>query len=127
VSRTDRGYRQRQRVRKIVASLYEAQSGRCASCGGRMANPGEPCEDAMLPTIDHVWPRAKNGPDNGGNMLLMHRPCNSAKADRPPNGCELIMHDMVLARLGWNLRDVRSDSASSPTMAEAFRAAKLAA
>lgn len=92
-----------------------------------MANPGEPCEDAMLPTIDHVWPKARFGPDNGGNMLLMHRPCNGAKADRPPNGCERIMHEMALSRLGWSLHDMDRSHTPSPTMAEAFKVALRAA
>ena len=115
------------RVRPIVVSLYAAQSGRCGSCGRRMANPGEPCDDAMLPTIDHVWPLALHGPNNGDNMLLMHRPCNGAKADRPPNGCERIMHDMARARLGWNLADLRDvPTTAGNVMAAAFEQALAA-
>lgn len=117
------------KIRAIVARLYEAQGGRCGSCFGRMANPGESCDYTMLPTIDHVWPRARNGADHDGNKMLMHLLCNNAKADRPPNGCEIIMHDLVRSRLGINPADIPAHItvATSPTMAEAFRAAMLAA
>ncbi|MGL4198160.1 MAG: DNA (cytosine-5-)-methyltransferase [Allorhizobium sp.] len=34
-----------------------------------------------------------------GNQVAMHRSCNEAKADRLPNGCEIIMLHLVNARL----------------------------
>ena len=117
------------KVRRIVAMLYEAQGGKCGSCGGRMALPGEPCDYWMLPTVDHVWPLARYGADHDGNKMLMHLPCNGAKADRPPNGCERLMHELVLARLGMCPADIPAHvtMATPSTMAEAFHAAMLAA
>lgn len=79
--------------------------------------------EGQLPSIDHVIARAAGGGDHIGNMLAMHRVCNSAKGDRPPNGCERIFHHMVLGRLGLHPLDMAwtNERAPNPTMAEALR------
>lgn len=61
--------------------------------------PGE-LEPWRRHTIDHVIPRSMDGPLRFGNVVLAHQPCNQRKANRPPNGCELVFLLMVNNRLG---------------------------
>lgn len=82
-----------------LAILYRAQAGICAGCGRsirkRMGRP----EDALAPTFDHVVTRASGGGNGIRNGLLKHRACNSARADRPPTGCDLLWHEVVRVKL----------------------------
>ncbi|MED5546091.1 MAG: HNH endonuclease signature motif containing protein [Pseudomonadota bacterium] len=86
--------------REKVAMLRRAQRKRCGSCGRRLAPVGARCSAANRPTLDHVVSRAAGGANALGNLLVMHHRCNHAKADRPPNGCELLMLAAANARLG---------------------------
>ncbi len=76
-------------VRRV---LYRAQYGTCALCGLPLEERGR--------TIDHVVPRARQGMDRIGNLVLSHMLCNGMKADRLPTGCELIWLLAVNNRLG---------------------------
>jgi hypothetical protein len=76
--------------------LWRLQNRRCAGCGKR-AWPRRWGRDGL--TIDEVVPQAKGGRRILGNQVAMHRACNEAKADRMPNGCELIWLALVNARL----------------------------
>jgi len=79
------------RKRQFRLALRRAQFGRCAICGGNMKR-------GKVHSIDHVVPQSRGGRDVG-NLVLAHRPCNEAKANREPTGCELIWLAAVNARL----------------------------
>ncbi len=72
--------------------LARAQGRLCASCGGVVRPRRE--------SVDHVVPAALGGPGKLGNLVVMHGGCNRLKANRLPNGCELIWLLAVNARLG---------------------------
>lgn len=78
--------------------IWKLQDLRCASCGER-AWPHLPWAHPKCLTIDEVVPRARGGLRALGNQIVMHRDCNARKADRMPNGCELIWLELVNARL----------------------------
>lgn len=92
--------RKARRRREKVAILRAAQRQRCGSCGRRVPPPGTNCSRFNRPTLDHVVSRAAGGINALGNLLVMHQRCNSLKADRHPNGCELLMLAAANARLG---------------------------
>lgn len=78
--------------------IWKMQNLRCAGCGQR-AWPHLPWKHPKCITIDEVVPRAKGGLRAHGNQIVMHRDCNARKADRMPNGCELIWLELVNAKL----------------------------
>ena len=86
--------------------LWKLQDLRCAGCGER-AWPHLGKRHPKVLTIDEVVPRSKGGMRVLGNQVVMHKRCNEAKADRMPNGCELIWLALVNARL-------RAASAAAP-------------
>jgi 5-methylcytosine-specific restriction endonuclease McrA len=50
---------------------------------------GRPFGPELLPTIDHVKPRALGGGDQLENLVLACRNCNGKKADKPPEDVPL--------------------------------------
>jgi 5-methylcytosine-specific restriction endonuclease McrA len=88
----------RGQIGKLRKQLVDTQRGRCGICGGPMADydprPGAPFESS----VEHVVPR-KRGGGISGNVFASHKRCNTAKADRPPTGCELVFLAWVNARL----------------------------
>lgn len=50
-------------------------------------------------TVDEVVPRSRGGFRMLGNQVAAHWNCNQWKANRMPNGCEIIMLHLVNARL----------------------------
>ena len=88
-------------ARRWSERLYVAQEAICACCGQRMAPTSRWGEVKNRPTLDHVKARAAGGKKGKGNLILMHRLCNTAKDSRPPTGCELIWLQAVNALLGW--------------------------
>lgn len=84
--------------RSRVRRLHRAQRGICAHCGKPM-RIRLPVYDRQRATTDEVWPRARGGMRMLGNQVAMHRACNEAKANRMPNGCEIIMLHLVNTRL----------------------------
>lgn len=92
--------------RVMLANAIEAQGRRCALCGWLFPPEGDLALDQDKPSLDRVWPGAKGGSYVPGNVLAMHKRCNSAKADREPTGCELVWLEAVKARLGASLHDV---------------------
>lgn len=74
--------------------LYAAQEGRCGLCGEEMAG------HAVAFSLDHVIPRALDGIDGFGNLLLCHGECNGRKTNDAPTGCEMVWLLAVNARLG---------------------------
>lgn len=83
--RSERFDQQVQRIRwAALDRLVPAQDWKCYLCGQSMRTRNEQ-------SVDHVWPRVRNGYDGMGNMLAAHRACNTAKGERYPTGCELIM------------------------------------
>jgi hypothetical protein len=91
----------------LLEALYEAQEGLCAHCGTAMYLPKrhQIIDNIMdYASIDHLWARRPEGSNPPGsdditNKVAMHARCNSHKKSRPPNGCELIFHQLVLAKL----------------------------
>lgn len=81
-----------------IRRLHQIQRGICAHCGKKMLIQ-LPKGDPQRATTDEVWPRSRGGKRLLGNQVAMHRACNEAKADRLPNGCEIIMLHLVNARL----------------------------
>ena len=66
----------------VRRSLFAAQDGLCAICGLPMGSAPR--------SVDHVVPKAMGGENRVGNLVIAHTPCNGAKGDRPPTGCELV-------------------------------------
>jgi len=83
----------------LTKILFEAQNGICPACGMPLVPLQDLCLDQDRLSVDHVHPRSAGGADHLGNMLAMHRRCNSAKGNRAPTGCELIWHALVLEKL----------------------------
>jgi hypothetical protein len=115
------------KARPLISALYDAQQGICPACGRKMPPLGDPALPHLLPSIDHVIARAKGGGDHIGNMIAMHRKCNSTKSDRMPTGCEIVWHHLVLARLEMHPADMqwRDPSFQNPAMAEALALAGI--
>ncbi len=88
-----------------VTILFAAQEGRCASCGAcmdrRSRNQIKKGDRNDARTVDHVVPLSRGGENRLRNKVLMHLRCNMAKGNRMPTGCELVMREMVWARLAW--------------------------
>jgi 5-methylcytosine-specific restriction endonuclease McrA len=74
-----------------VAALYKIQAGRCY-LGGCAFGPD------LLPTVDHVKPKAHGG-RTAHNILLACGPCNREKADRMPTPAEVAYLRAVNAAL----------------------------
>jgi 5-methylcytosine-specific restriction endonuclease McrA len=71
-------------VSDLFASLWLAQSGRCAICGEpmpetRWQTPHATVWKKRRPTFDHIRPRAKGGADEADNLQLAHADCNWRK------------------------------------------------
>lgn len=79
-------------------ALYTAQDGLCARCGLIMSQKAKPPRRI---SVDHVVPKARGGLDLPGNLLLMHRKCNTEKGNRAPADAELALLEKVNATLGW--------------------------
>ena len=74
----------------LIDVMIRAQLNTCVLCGGHLVidlslRPDHPDR----PSFDHVVCKAKGGPDRG-NRIAAHRSCNTRKANRDPNGCELL-------------------------------------
>ncbi|MGJ0508914.1 MAG: hypothetical protein ACR652_17660 [Methylocystis sp.] len=90
--------------------LWKAQDGRCAICGRPLIRD-ERFHDDTGWNLDHVYPRARyKRLGNRGNLVLTHIACNTAKADREPTGCEVIMLHAVNAHMRHELVMDRSYS-----------------
>jgi 5-methylcytosine-specific restriction endonuclease McrA len=85
--------------------LWKAQRQRCSICT-RLLLKGERFRDDSGWNLDHVFPRSRYARlGNRGNLLLVHRICNTRKADREPTGCEILLLHAVNAALGHKLVD----------------------
>jgi 5-methylcytosine-specific restriction endonuclease McrA len=80
----------------LLQRMVIEQGHVCASCGGPLVF--DKSHPNLRPTFDHVTPRALGG-GNLRNRVAMHGICNRLKADRAPNGCELVMLAAVNARI----------------------------
>ena len=82
IARRERVFRKRKRMqhlegrRTIKRAALRDCGRRCVYCGDRLA-----LETA---TLDHVYPRAKGGPNLPGNLVPACVPCNQMKADMLP-------------------------------------------
>ncbi len=92
---------ERRRHAKQLRVLHRAQGGLCAGCGLPVSIEGDvPANSPLQPTFDHYDPAYLGGPRTVGNGLLKHRHCNERRGAQLPNGCDMIWHWSVLARLG---------------------------
>ena len=67
-----------------LRSLMEEQDNLCAYCGDEMAAPGTVyANDPTRATLDHIIPRADDGPDTRENCCAACRFCNNAKGNAP--------------------------------------------
>lgn len=101
--------------------LWKAQSGHCAICGEWLLRD-ERFHDDTGWNLDHVYPRSRYTFGNRGNIVLTHIACNTAKADRDPTGCEIIVLHAVNATIGDKLiAAARARAAKrAPRMGERF-------
>lgn len=65
------------------AALAERDGPSCWLCGNDV-DPRAPRGSAHAGSVDHVVPRAKGGRDDGGNLRLAHRQCNSRRGSALP-------------------------------------------
>ncbi|MGP5291942.1 HNH endonuclease [Brachybacterium tyrofermentans] len=63
-------------------AVHERDHWTCAYCG-RSVSKTPSCE-ALLATVDHVFPVSRGGPTSWGNLVSACRECNERKADRTP-------------------------------------------
>jgi 5-methylcytosine-specific restriction endonuclease McrA len=73
--------------KRLAFTLWFRQRGFCAYCEKPLAplkfgNPNQPEPDD--PTLDHVWPRIKGGPDRPENIVLACFHCNQEKGKTDP-------------------------------------------
>jgi 5-methylcytosine-specific restriction endonuclease McrA len=92
VKRRDIGHRRK--------TLLHHQRRICAICGTPFQSSFHKTEDAIEPSIDHVFPLGSGGYDGIGNIVVVHKRCNTAKASKLPTGCEVIWLVAVCARMG---------------------------
>ena len=91
------GAKKRREEASALELIGAAQGMQCAHCGCGMHFSLDQ-SDGWRATIDHVVPRSLGG-GNDRNRVAMHSHCNYRKANREPNGCELIWLAAVNARL----------------------------
>ena len=70
----------------LFDTLWAAQEGRCAICGGlvpknRFETPHATVWKKKRPSFDHIRPRNKGGLDDPANLQLAHAECNWRKGD----------------------------------------------
>ncbi len=75
------------RADAVFEAMWQAQSGRCALCGGRMFRNRFEAPHARIwakqrATLDHIIPRSKGGSDQPENLQLTHARCNKIKGDQ---------------------------------------------
>lgn len=81
-----------------MSILRDYQNNHCYLCATLMAPQGEMfAHDDRMPSLDHVMPKSKGGPNRLGNVALAHKRCNNDKADRLPTACE-VFFAQVMAR-----------------------------
>lgn len=88
--------------RERFHALMRAQAGCCYLCC-RMFGAD------LIPTVDHVVPRSRGGP-NAGNVLLACSPCNQQKADRMPTKEEAA----ILLAINLHISEKRRGSIITP-------------
>lgn len=88
--RTKRRKRQRE-------AIWRAQDKICFLCGEKMY-PVSVKNPTHGWSIDHVRPKSA-GNSRVRNSLISHTRCNHDKGDRAPTACELLLLDVVNAKL----------------------------
>lgn len=81
--RRGRGFRGPREMDALHAAKRSLKHAALRDCGRRCVY----CAAALAPesaTLDHVYPRAKGGPDIAGNVVAACGPCNRRKADMLP-------------------------------------------
>ena len=94
------GRSERRRQHKQLLALHTVQGGVCAGCGEPVSIAGDvPANSPLQPSFDHYDPAYLGGPRTVRNGLLKHRHCNERRGAQLPNGCDMIWHWLVLAKL----------------------------
>lgn len=70
----------RARTARALRRLIADSGGACHLCGLQVV-PGSK-NRALVPSIDHLVPRARGGSNAYANLALAHQGCNAAKRDR---------------------------------------------
>lgn len=84
------------RIGRRRAVLWELQRGRCYLCGKKMRRVRHTRPEVA--SDDHVMPKRLGG-TRLNNILLAHRRCNLAKADRAPHPCEQLFAAIIYERI----------------------------
>ncbi len=82
--------------KRDVRRMADIQRGRCIRCGNalNMSRGLDPNNRDSL-SVDHVIPICGGGLDQIGNLIILHRKCNGAKANSQATGCERIWAGVI--------------------------------
>ena len=73
----------------VKRELFQAQGGRCMYCGG--------WQRLDLMDIDHKQPLSPGGSDDGDNLQLLCRTCNTRKGPKTDQKCRRIYRDVGMS------------------------------
>lgn len=62
-------------------AIYQRDCWVCGFCGGAV-DPSLKSPDPWAPSLDHIIPRSKGGPDDETNLRIVHRYCNGVRGNR---------------------------------------------
>ena len=68
--------------RDVVERLRKRDGGRCWLCDRPIDFKAEP-NSARAPSLEHLIPQSREGPDTPDNLVLCHPPCNRQLGDLP--------------------------------------------
>jgi 5-methylcytosine-specific restriction endonuclease McrA len=69
-------------TRALVDALRKRDGGRCWLCDRPIDFKAEP-NSARAPSLEHLIPQCREGPDTPDNLVLCHPPCNRELGDHP--------------------------------------------
>lgn len=72
-------------LRKLYQYLADRDGPNCALCSKRVDLALSGTKDNGKPSVDHIVPRSKGGPNDLANLTLTHLSCNVAKGNRVAN------------------------------------------
>jgi 5-methylcytosine-specific restriction endonuclease McrA len=69
-------------TKTLVEVLRKRDGGRCWLCDRPIDFKSEP-NSARAPSLEHLIPQSREGPDTPDNLVLCHPPCNRELGDLP--------------------------------------------